>query len=112
MTENETRHIFDRMQHGDEDAAREVFNRYLHRLVALARSRMSERLGQKFDADDVVQSAFRSFFVRARDGQFAIERAGDLWNLLASITHHKLLKKTRRARFAGYSETSRFPCPA
>jgi len=95
MAEHETRHVFDRMKGGDEEAARELFNRYLSRLVALARSRLSEKLERKVDADDVVQSAFRSFFVRARDGQYAIERAGDLWSLLATITRHKLLKKSR-----------------
>ena len=92
---HETRGVFERIQSGDEDAAREVFDRYLTRLVALARSRLSEKLARKVDADDIVQSALRSFFVRARDGQYAIERAGDLWALLASITKHKLLKKAR-----------------
>lgn len=98
MAEQDTRALFHRVQEGDEDAAREVFQRYLGRLVALARSRMSERLGQKLDADDVIQSAFRSFFVRAREGQYAIERAGDLWSLLAAITKHKLLKKAEHFR--------------
>jgi len=98
MPHDETRHIFDRVRNGDEEAARQVFERYLARLVALARSRLSEKLARKVDADDVVQSAFRSFFVRARDGQFAIERAGDLWSLLATITRHKLLKKAEHFR--------------
>lgn len=99
MTEpQETRHVFGRVQDGDEQAAREVFDRYLMRLVALARSRLSDRLQQKVDADDVVQSAFRSFFVRAREGQYVIERSGDLWSLLAKITRHKLLKKAEHYR--------------
>ena len=93
MSEGETRFVFDRVQSGDDEAAREVFERYLTRLVALARSRLSDKLQQKVDADDIVQSAFRSFFVRAREGQFTIERSGDLWSLLASITRHKLLKQ-------------------
>lgn len=99
MTEpQETRHVFGRVQDGDEQAAREVFDRYLQRLVALARARLSDRLQQKVDADDVVQSAFRSFFVRARDGQYVIERSGELWSLLAAITRHKLLKKAEHYR--------------
>lgn len=95
MDGHETRDIFDRFRSGDEDAARQVVDRYLTRLVALARSRLSEKLARKVDPDDIVQSALRSFFVRARDGQYAIERAGDLWALLAAITKHKLLKKAR-----------------
>ena len=93
MGDKDTREVFRRVQFGDEDAAREVFERYLERLIGLARNRLSEKLARKVDADDIVQSAFRSFFVRARDGQFAIERAGDLWSLLATITRCKLLKK-------------------
>ena len=98
MDQEDTRGVFDRVQDGDEEAAREVFQRYLGRLVALARSRLSEKLQRKVDADDVVQSAFRSFFVRARDGQYTIERSGELWSLLASITRHKLLKKAEHFR--------------
>ncbi len=98
MTSRDTQFVFDRLQGGDEQAAREVFDRYLRRLVALARSRLSDRLQQKVDADDVVQSAFRSFFVRARDGQYVIERSGELWSLLASITRNKLLKKAEHFR--------------
>ncbi len=98
MADQETRHVFDRMQSGDEEAARELFDRYLSRLVALARSRLSEKLERKVDADDIVQSAFRSFFIRARNGQFVIERAGDLWSLLASITRHKVLAKAEHFR--------------
>lgn len=98
MDERETRLVFGEVQSGDEDAAREIFDRYLQRLVALARARLSDRLQQKVDADDVVQSAFRSFFVRARDGQYVIERSGELWSLLAAITRHKLLKKAEHFR--------------
>jgi len=98
MPEFETRHVFERVQGGDEEASREVFERYLVRLVALARSRLSEKLARKVDAEDVVQSAFRSFFTRAKEGQYAIERAGDLWSLLATITRHKVLKKAEHFR--------------
>lgn len=90
---NPTQHVFQRVAQGDDDACREVFQRYLQRLVGLARSRLSERLAAKVDAEDVVQSVFRSFFIRAQDGQYAIERAGDLWKLLAAITRHKVLKR-------------------
>jgi len=38
----------------------------------------------------VVQSAYRSFFVGAREGKYELERGGDLWRLLVAITVHKL----------------------
>jgi RNA polymerase sigma-70 factor (ECF subfamily) len=70
----------------DQEAAREVFNRFAQRLVALARRRLGGRLRQKVDPEDVVQSAFRSFFTHAHD-----DLAGwdNLWNLLVVITLRK-----------------------
>lgn len=37
-----------------------------------------------------MQSAYKSFFVGARDGRFLLERSGDLWRLLVAIALHKL----------------------
>lgn len=98
MDDHSTRSVFDRVQDGDDAAAHEVFNRYFHRLIGLANARLSGKLGRKLDPDDVVQSALRSFFTRSREGQYAIERSGDLWKLLAAITRNKLLKKAEHYR--------------
>jgi RNA polymerase sigma factor (sigma-70 family) len=81
---------------GDEDASREIFERYLARLTALARSRLAPRLARRTDPEDIVLSAYRSFFVGARDGRFVLQRSGDLWRLLVSITLHKLYRQVKR----------------
>lgn len=81
---------------GDCDAAAEIFDRYVRRLVELARQRISTRLARRIDPEDVVQSAYRSFFIHARDGEFALQRAGDLWRLLAAITLNKLHGQVER----------------
>jgi RNA polymerase sigma factor (sigma-70 family) len=85
-----------RVRERDEDASREAFNRYLSRLIALARSRLAARLQRRTDPEDIVLSAYRSFFVGARDGRFTLQRSGDLWRLLASITLHKLTRQVKR----------------
>ncbi len=85
-----------RCREGDEDAAREVFERYLVRLTSLARSRLASRLARRTDPEDIVLSAYRSFFLGARDGRFTLQRSGDLWRLLASITMHKLHRQVKR----------------
>lgn len=77
-------------EQGDDEAAEKIFARYVERLVGLAHGRMSEKLGRRLDPEDVVQSVYRSFFCRARDGHYIIERSGDLWALLASMTVHKV----------------------
>ena len=77
---------------GDDDAATEMFGRYVERLTLLARSRLSPKLAARTDPEDVVMSAYRSFFVGAQRGQFSLRRSGDLWRLLVSITLHKLYR--------------------
>ncbi len=81
---------------GDEQAAEAIFQRYVQRLTLLARTRLSSRLASRTDPEDIVMSAWRSFFVAARAGRFSLQRSGDLWRLLVSITLHKLYRQARR----------------
>ncbi|MGL5094634.1 MAG: RNA polymerase sigma factor, partial [Planctomycetia bacterium] len=78
---------------GDEDAFSAIYNRYSEKLVRLARSRISERLSARIEAEDVVQSVFRTFFGRVQDGQFVFEGENDLWKLLVAMTLNKLRNK-------------------
>lgn len=84
------------LQAGDGQAAAEIFDRYVQRLVALAQSRIGAKLGRRIDGEDVVQSTFRSFFVHAANNEYALSRSGDLWRLLASIAIHKLQGQIER----------------
>jgi RNA polymerase sigma factor (sigma-70 family) len=89
-----------RWQAGDEAAAEALFNRYADRLARLAASRLAQRLATRIDPEDVVMSAYRSFFVGAREGRFTLERGGDLWRLLVQVTLHKLYRQAARHRAA------------
>ena len=95
--------LLERYHRGDDAAAEELFSRYFRRLTSLARARLSPRLARRTDPEDVVLSVYRSFFIGAREGRFTLNRGGDLWRLLASITKHKLL---RQARFHGADRRS------
>ncbi|MGE5192389.1 MAG: RNA polymerase sigma factor [Deltaproteobacteria bacterium] len=77
------------LANGDEAGAREVFDRFAKQLIAHARQRMSPRVQQKVDPEDIVQSAFKSFFRRQEDGQFTFENWESLWGLLLQITLRK-----------------------
>ena len=57
-----------RLRTGDETAAGEVFRRYARRLIGRARLRL-EGLSHKVDAEDVVQSVYKSFFHRFAEGR-------------------------------------------
>jgi len=87
--------LLERYRGGDELAAEALFARYFERLTSLARSRLSTRLARRTDPEDIVLSVYRSFFVEAREGRYVLNRSGDLWRLLSSITSHKLLRQIR-----------------
>jgi RNA polymerase sigma-70 factor (ECF subfamily) len=89
----EDRVLVERWRAGDQDAARQLFDVYVDRLVVLARKRISQRLASRVDPEDVVQSVFRTFFGRLKKGQFNIEEQDDLCKLLVRITVHKTLQQ-------------------
>ena len=78
---------------GDQEAARQLFDAYVDRLVALARRRISARLAGRVDPEDVVQSVFRTFFHRVQGGQFRVAEEDDLCKLLMRVTVHKALRQ-------------------
>jgi RNA polymerase sigma-70 factor (ECF subfamily) len=78
-----------RLSAGDDEAARLVFQRFAARLVALARSRLDRRLQAKVDPEDVLQSVYKSFFLRHARGKFEFESWDSLWGLLTLITVRK-----------------------
>lgn len=89
---------------GDPVAEEALFHAYSERLIRLIRRRLSRRLSRRFDPEDVVLSAWRSFFLRARAGEFTETGPdGDLWPLLATLTLRKLSKHVRRHQSAGRS---------
>ena len=88
--------FFGLLQTGDPAAAEALWERFFPRLVALARKTLAGRPQRVADADDAAQSAFASFCLRARAGDFAIGDRHDLWNLLGVITVNKARAQARR----------------
>lgn len=87
--------LVNRWQQGDEVAASEIYDRYVSRLIALAGSRISPKLARRVEAEDVVQSVYRSFFARSGEERLQVEKSGQLWGLLAAITINKVRAKAR-----------------
>jgi RNA polymerase sigma-70 factor (ECF subfamily) len=88
--------LMDQLRTGDDAAASEVFNRFAQQILALARRRLHDALRAKVDPEDVLQSVFRSFFTRQREGGFAIEDWDSLWGILMVMTVRKC---GRRAQY-------------
>lgn len=80
-----------RMADEREGAAAEVFDRYADKLVGYARGRMSSKLRQKIDPEEVVQSALKSFFRRPIESSSQMHDWDELWGLLVVITLRKCL---------------------
>ena len=82
----------------DEGLADQLLDRYVARLIGLARKQLSHKVSHRVDPEDVVQSAMRSFFRRAQRGQYQWDGERELWYLLAKITVRKVITNERRHR--------------
>jgi DNA-directed RNA polymerase specialized sigma24 family protein len=87
-------------------AAQALWQRYFHRLVALARQKLHRRIRTAMAGpEDVALSAFASFFRAAEHGRFPqLADRDDLWRLLFVITERKaidLVNHERRKKRGG-----------
>jgi RNA polymerase sigma-70 factor (ECF subfamily) len=98
--------LMQRLRDGEDEAARQVFVRFARRLVGLARQHLDGRLAAKVDPEDVVQSAYKSFFVRHREGDLEVGSWDGLWGLLTLITLRKCADRAAYYR-AGKRDMSR-----
>lgn len=78
-----------RLRAGDDDASRQLFERFARQLIAMARRRFDGPLKHKVDPEDIVQSAYKSFFSRHADGKVVVGNWNSLWGLLTIITVRK-----------------------
>jgi DNA-directed RNA polymerase specialized sigma24 family protein len=87
------------LQAGDEEAVRPLWERYFHRLVALARTKLGGLPRRAANEEDVALSAFDSFCRAAGNGRFPhlLDRDG-LWRLLVVITARKAFAMRRHER--------------
>ncbi len=92
--------LISRLRRGDNDAATEVVQRFAQRLIYRARFQLDQQLHSKVDPEDVIQSVFRSFFLRHADGQFELANERSLWALLVTLTLRKCGRWNERFRSA------------
>src|SRR3954469_24229439 len=82
-----------RFQARDGEAAREIFRRFTTQLIALTRRRFAPAFRHKVDPEDVVQSAYKSFFGRYGEGNLDVGNWDGLWGLLTLITMRKCAER-------------------
>jgi RNA polymerase sigma-70 factor (ECF subfamily) len=81
--------LMTRLRGGDDAAAAEVFGRFTHRLIGLARGRLDHLIRRKVDPEDILQSVYRTFFSRYAQGSFSLGSWDSLWGMLTVITVRK-----------------------
>jgi DNA-directed RNA polymerase specialized sigma24 family protein len=93
------------LKEGEASAAEGLWEHYFHRLVGLARSKLTAAPRRAADEEDVALSAFKSLCLGAADGRFPHLRDRDnLWPLLVVLTVRKardLVKHERRKKRGG-----------
>jgi RNA polymerase sigma factor (sigma-70 family) len=85
-----------RIRAGDPQAEREVWDLYFPAIQREVRARLAPgSIRRVLDSADVCQSVFVSFYMRARQGQYELDSARDLGNLLYAMARHKLFTQVR-----------------
>ena len=90
VSDGSDRSLVRRFQAGEQDAATALYKRYAQRLQRLAERNTASDLATRFDADDVVQSVFRTFFRRVKIGHYDLPEEEELWRLLLVISLNKI----------------------
>ena len=81
-----------------DDVSRLLFEQFSQRLIGLARCHLDARLKHKVDPEDVVQSVYKSFFLRYGREPLTSQGSDALWSLLTLITLRKCADRFRYYR--------------
>ena len=93
--DSESSSLVDAILHSTQGYEKRVFDLYVDRLTQYASTRMPNKLNPRVDSDDIVQSVFRSFFRRNREGEFSFDDSLDIWKLLIAMTYRKVINQVR-----------------
>ena len=86
------------LKDGDEEAARQLWQRYFDRLVRLAHQRLGSAPRRAADEEDVALSVFRCLCSGAARGKFdELADRDELWSLLVTMTARKVIDQQRAA---------------
>jgi RNA polymerase sigma factor (sigma-70 family) len=96
MPEGSITALIERVQEGDHEAARLLWQRYYPRMVALARQKLKGFSPRVADEEDAALSAFNTFCDGAEKGHFPdLKNRDELWALLVVLTARKVADMLR-----------------
>lgn len=102
--------MLQRLKSGDESAASEILERYESQVRLVVRRFLPRVLRSRFDSQDIMQSVWRSFFLKLRTGQppsspdqpgggdggQEFQNAGQLFEFLSRMARNKVIDQYRR----------------
>jgi RNA polymerase sigma factor (sigma-70 family) len=94
---DEIRGFLERIQAGDEDAARDLLTRYEAEVRLVVRRQLPRLLRSRFDSLDFLQSVWGSFFHRVRTTPTEFDDGRHLVAFLARAAKNKVIDEYRRA---------------
>jgi RNA polymerase sigma factor (sigma-70 family) len=109
MTEadDSLRDLLDRLNRGEEDAARQVFEAYGPYLRMVVRRRLSAPLRTKLDSEDIVQSVWADLIHVFREGRGSFPDVGRLRAFLIRAACNRLIDRHRQyAKAIGHERPS------
>jgi RNA polymerase sigma factor (sigma-70 family) len=95
--ESELSEFLQRIQAGDEGAARELLSRFEAEVRLVVRRQLPRLLRSRFDSLDFLQSVWGSFFQRMRTAPTQFEDSRHLVAFLARAAKNKVIDEYRRA---------------
>lgn len=89
----------DELKNGNDDAARQIWGRYVERLIRIAHSKLIHSPKRMADEEDVVNRAFMAFLEGVELGRFQrLSDRDDLWQILVMLTERQAIDQTRAER--------------
>lgn len=105
---------FAKLAAGDDEAVRQLWERYFDSLLGVARKHLGPAPRRSFDEEDVAVSVFECLRRGAQEGRFvAMRDRTELWKLLVTIAKQKAIDRVRhetaqkRGGGAVYGESDR-----
>jgi DNA-directed RNA polymerase specialized sigma24 family protein len=81
----------------ESDATRQIWDRFIDRLISEARKRLKSLPRRAADEEDVALSAFEAFFRGVNEQRFhRLDSRDDLWQVLAMLAERKAIAVLRR----------------
>jgi RNA polymerase sigma factor (sigma-70 family) len=96
MSEEPLQALLERLCHGDDQAAEQVFRTYEPYLRKVVRRQLPARLRAKFDSLDIVQSVWADVLDGFRRAGWRFEDADHLRAFLVKATRHRFIDRYRQ----------------